>query len=100
MRIHEAAALVEREGLPAVARTRKQRMKLLFIVFAYIRNHSSPIPFPLKERMNCQVFQFQYAVPLISNHSYGYGCCCLILHDEHFASLQISVNHGFLFIPK
>ena len=68
MRIHEAAALVEREGLPA--------------------------------RMNCQVFQFQYAVPLISNHSYGYGCCCLILHDEHFAPLQISVNHGFLFIPK
>ena len=68
MRIHEAAALVEREGLPAVARTRKQRMKLIFIVFAYIRNHSSPIPFPLKERMNCQVFQFQYAVPLISNH--------------------------------
>ena len=74
MRIHEAAALVEREGLPAVARTRKQRMKLVFIVFAYVRNHSSPIPFPLKERMNCQVFQFQYAVPLISNHSYGYGC--------------------------
>lgn len=63
MRIHEAAALVEREGLPAVARTRKQRMKLVFIVFAYVRNHSSPIPFPLKERMNCQVFNSNTPFP-------------------------------------
>ena len=75
-------------------------MKPILIMLAYIRYHSSPIPFPLKERMNRQILQLQYTTPLIRNHSYGYGCCCPILHYEHFAPFQVFVNHGFLFISK
>ena len=100
MRVIEAAILVERYGLPAVACTDKQCVKTVLIVPAYIRYHFPAIPFSLKEGMNRQVLQFQYAVSLISNHSYCNGCCRPVLHYKHFAPLQISVNHGFLFIPK
>ena len=99
MRIGEAAILVERDSLPAVACAGKQGVKPVLVMFAQMRYHSSAIPFPLKVGVDCQVLQLQCAVPLVRHHGYGYGRCGLVLHDEHFASIQVSVNHGFLFVP-
>lgn len=100
MRINKAAFLIKGYCFRTLTGTDRHENKIIAIASAQILNHHTTVASSLKCRNHGNILEFTDAASFIGYNSNTYGFTVIGLQDEHLASLQITVDHGFLFVGE
>ena len=94
----EAAGFIKGNGEGTVAGARLQDGIPRPVFFRKKADQRLSIALPLKIRFHSQAFDFQNAVPLVRDHTFGFHAA--LLQHVHGSPFQIAVDHILLLIGK
>ena len=99
VRICESAAFIKGNGQRTVARTHEHGSASACIPLEKIFYQYPAISLPLESRVGGNVLYLENIFRFTGNDTGGFYVACL-RQDEHFATFQITVYHGLLFVGQ